>query len=111
MEWLALLLFVVTVLIVLALKLTRQSEKSDGYPYIMNQILFSPAERSFLRVLEQAIGDEYRVFGKVRVADVVSVKSMSNRNVWQQAFNRISAKHFDFVLCRKDDLTIFGRLN
>jgi hypothetical protein len=110
MEWLALLVFVVIVLFVVALKLTRQSGKPNGYPYIMNQILFSPAERSFLGVLEQAIGDEYRVFGKVRVADVVSVKSMSNRSVWQKAFNRISAKHFDFVLCRKDDLKIFGAI-
>jgi hypothetical protein len=108
MEWLALIVFVVIVLIVVALKLTRQSGKSNGYPYIMNQVLFSPAERSFLGVLDQAIGDEYRVFGKVRVADVVSVKSMSDRSVRQQAFNRISAKHFDFVLCRKDDLTIIG---
>lgn len=110
MEWLALIVIVVIVLFVVALKLKRQSAKTDGYPYTMNQVLFSPAERSFLGVLDQAIGDEYRVFGKVRVADVVSVKSMSDRSVWQQAFNRISAKHFDFVLCRKDDLTVFGAI-
>ena len=106
MEWLALLVIVVIVLFVVGLKLRWHSGKPDSYPYVMNQVLFSPAERSFLGVLEQAIGREYRVLGKVRVADVVSVNSMSDRSGWQKAFNRISAKHFDFVLCRKDDLSI-----
>lgn len=73
-------------------------------------MLFSPAECSFLGVLEQAVGEDYRIFGKVRVADVVSVKSLSNRSTWQQAFNRISAKHFDFVLCAKDDLAIIAAI-
>jgi len=106
MEWLALLVIVVVVLFVVGLKLGWHGGKPDRYPYVMNQVLFSAAERSFLGVLEQAIGREYRVLGKVRVADVVSVKSMSDRSVWQKAFNRISAKHLDFVLCRKDDLSI-----
>ena len=106
MEWLALLVIVVVVLFVVGLKLRWHGGKSASYPYVMNQVLFSPAERSFLGVLEQAIGREYRVLGKVRVADVVSVNSMSDRSGWQKAFNRISAKHFDFVLCRKDDLSI-----
>jgi len=70
--------------------------------------LFSAAERSFLGVLEQAVGKEYRIFGKVRVANVVSVRSASDRGRWQRAFNRISAKHFDFVLCDKSDFAIIG---
>ena len=57
-------------------------------------------------MLEQAVGDKHRVLGKVRVADVVSVKSLSDRRAWQRAFNRISAKHFDFVICANDDLEI-----
>ncbi|MDX9789159.1 MAG: DUF2726 domain-containing protein [Desulfobacterales bacterium] len=110
MEWTTVLLIIVIVLFVVTLRLKWQSGKPDGYPYIMNQVLFSPAERSFLGALEQAIGDKYRVFGKVRVADVVSVKSMSNRSVWQRSFNRISAKHFDFVICQKSDLAVFGAI-
>jgi hypothetical protein len=110
MEWLLLIVIVAIILFVLAMKLRRQGGESDGYPYIVNQVLFSPAERSFLGVLEQAIGDKYRGFGKVRAADVVSVKSMSDRSVWQKAFNRISAKHFDFVLCLRDDLTVSGAI-
>ncbi len=110
MGWLSLLVIVGIVLFILVLKLKQKSGQSKDFPYTNNEVLFTPAERSFFGVLEQAIGDKYRVFGKVRVADVVSVKSLSDRSAWQRAFNRISAKHFDFVLCRNDDITVFAAI-
>lgn len=104
MDWLVWLILVVVVAVVLAARLKPQGVK--GFPYKKNPVLFSPAERSFLGVLEQAVGDQYRVFGKVRVADVANVKSMSDCRTWQRAFNKISAKHFDFVICASDNLEI-----
>ena len=83
-----------------------KAEPTEGYPYVNNPVLFTPAERSLLRALEQAVGKDYRILGKVRVADVVSVRSMTDRGAWQRAFNRISAKHFDFILCAKDTLAV-----
>lgn len=74
--------------------------------FVKNPGLFSPAERSLLGVLYQAFGSDYQIFAKVRVADVVSVKKLSNRSEGQKAFNKINAKHFDFVLCSKTDLSI-----
>jgi Protein of unknown function (DUF2726) len=68
--------------------------------YVARDSLFTPAERSFFGALENAVGDQFRVFGKVRIADVINVKSASNKT-WQSAFNRISAKHFDFVVCER----------
>jgi hypothetical protein len=67
---------------------------------------FSIAERSFLGVLDQAVGPEHRVFGKVRVADIAKVKSGLSNSARQGALNRIAAKHFDFVVCRASDLTV-----
>ncbi len=67
--------------------------------------LFTPAERSFLGVLDQAIGDDHRIFGKVRLADLVEVKKGLDRKSWQKAFNRIQSKHIDFAVCRADDLS------
>jgi len=68
--------------------------------------LFSPAERSFLGVLEQAVGNQYKVFGKVRLADILQPRYGLARSQWRKAFNRISSKHLDFVLCKRDDLSI-----
>lgn len=56
----------------------------------------SPAEKDFLRALDSALGSRYRVFTKVRLADIISPLPGDK---WQSRFNRISAKHVDFLLC------------
>jgi ssDNA-binding Zn-finger/Zn-ribbon topoisomerase 1 len=105
--FLPLLLIVAALGIFLVFSKLRKPEKSsDLFPYKKIGFLFSPAERSFFGVLGQAVGNEYAIFGKVRVADVVSVKSVADKGGWRRAFNRISAKHFDFVICAKGDLSV-----
>lgn len=106
MSWLFLILIVLLMLAVIAIKLKQSAGQTEGYPYTKKQVLFSPAERSFLGVLDQAIGEEYLVFGKVRVADIVEPQRSLDKSKRQKAFNRISAKHFDFVLCAKGNLAV-----
>jgi hypothetical protein len=72
--------------------------------YIQHGSLLTPAERSFFGVLEQAVGDRFRIMAKVRIADVLKPQEGLDRPTWRSAFNRISAKHFDFLLCRAGDL-------
>lgn len=75
---LGILVIVVLVVLVLAAvaagKAKRGSGSSVGFPYQRAEALFSAAERSFLGVLDQAASPEYRVFGKVRIADVAAIK-------------------------------------
>lgn len=106
MGWMLLLLivFALVVLFVRKRKSEEQSGEVENFPYVLSDTMFSPAERSFLGVLDQAVGADFRVFGKVRVADVVGVAKGMPKSLWQRAFNRISAKHFDYVLCRPTDL-------
>jgi len=109
MTWLFVLVLVIAVLcLFFAARLKTKSDRGKGFAYRKNPVLFSPAERSFLGVLEQAVAGEFRVFGKVRVADVVSVKAMTDRRAWHRAFNRIRAKHFDFVICSKSNLAVLA---
>jgi hypothetical protein len=106
----SLVLFVIVAALVLvavaAMLRLRPNANQDGFPYEKSGALFSPAERSFLGVLDQAVGTDFRIFGKVRIADVISVRRNPNRSAWQRAFNRISAKHFDFVLCEPGTLSV-----
>jgi hypothetical protein len=92
--------------LIIAIKMMRRRTvvRLEEFPYTRNRALFSPAERSLLGALEQAVGEDYRIFGKVRVADIVSVRPTANQSSWLHAFDQISAKHFDFVLCDKKDL-------
>jgi very-short-patch-repair endonuclease len=75
-------------------------------PYQKEPALFTPAERAFLGVFEQVLGNQFRVFGKVRLADVISVRPGLQGTIRQQAFNRIQSKHLDFVVCSIFDLSI-----
>ncbi len=75
-------------------------------PYQKEPVLFTPAERSFLAVLDQALGNQFRIFGKVRLSDVIKVKPGMSGSVRQQAFNRIQSKHLDFVVCDPSDLSV-----
>lgn len=61
--------------------------------------LFSAAELRFLAALDQAMAPGHRVFGKVRVADLVAIRSGLNPKTRQIALNRVAQKHFDFVIC------------
>lgn len=103
MEWLILL--GVLLFIVLAV-VAKQGGKSTEFSYEKIDVLFSPAERSFLGVLAQAAEGRGIVFGKVRVADVLRPVKGLSRSRWQAAFNRISAKHFDYVVCAPDTLEV-----
>ena len=104
MFWVVLLLLAILVFAAIALRLKYPKVRGALFPYMKRQVLFSAAERSFLDVLDQALGDEYRVFGKVRVADVVEPLRGLGNSARRKAFNRISAKHFDYALCTKDYL-------
>lgn len=99
--WPIIAIIIVFVIIAIALKLFLGGNKggTEDYPYEKEQTLFTPAERSFLGVLEQAVDGKLRIMGKVRLADVVKVKRGNNKSSWQKAFNMIQSKHVDFVAC------------
>lgn len=100
------LLFAAIVVVAAAIAAKRRDTGTADFPYQPAKTLFSAAERSFLGVLDQAVGAENRVFGKVRVADVATVKSGLSNSARQGALNRIAGKHFDFVVCRASDLSV-----
>jgi len=107
MNWVIIAVAFAVVIVIVILKLSqKQGIQSVEYPYKKLDVLFTPAERSFLGVLDQAVGEKAQIFGKVRVADVIAPKKGMSRSDWQKAFNKISSKHFDFLLCDKNDLSI-----
>ncbi len=107
MEFIA-LLFIFVILLVVLSKAKITSPKPIEASYEKIGALFTPAERSFLGILNLACDDKAVVFGKVRIADILKPQKGLNRSQWQIAFNKISSKHFDFVICNLDDLSILS---
>ena len=106
-----LLILVAIVAFLVYQRMPKPKGEPRTFPYRSKENLLSPAERSFLGVLEQVLTNTgYRVFAQVRLADVVQVDKGLQRSAWQSAFNAISRKHVDFVVCRSDDLAIVGAI-
>lgn len=107
------LLIVVAIIVIVAAVFialtTKKSANDTGLAFEKREPLFTPAERSFLGVLEQSIdGNHYRVFGKVRLGDIVKpAKGLSNSKR-ATAQNKINQKHLDFVICSAADLAVVG---
>lgn len=78
-----------------------------NYSYRLKNFL-SPAERSFCGVLSRVVDGQNFIFAKVRIADILSpaMFKKNNRSEWQKAFNSISAKHFDFVICDLESIKV-----
>lgn len=97
---------VVAIVVVVSIASKRKKEFKRASLFRQRGALFTAAERSFLGVLDQASAGRYRVFGKVRIADVISPAKGLDRRTWMSVFNRIKAKHFDFVLCDPQTLKV-----
>ncbi|CAM2907580.1 DUF2726 domain-containing protein [Shewanella loihica] len=98
------------IIILTLLSRLGSSTSSRHYQYRKHKALFTPAERSFLGVLDNAVGEQYRILGKVRIADVITPEKGMTRQHWQNAFNKISAKHFDYLLCDKQTLDVIAAI-
>jgi len=100
------LLFLLAIVVVTFLLSALKPKARGKFAYRISDKFLSNAERSFYGVLVQAVRDDYLVFAKVRIADVLSVGRGLNRSNWQRAFNAISSKHFDFILCDTEGVLV-----
>ena len=77
----------------------------ESFPYKKRKSLFTESEIAFLKVLEQAVGGDYRVYAKVRAGDTMCVRALPDRKQWLRAWDRLRCKHFDFLLCDPENFT------
>lgn len=87
------------VVVAFVLSLRRSLARRHRLPYLADEVLFTPEQLAFLAVLERAVGDGYRVHGKVRAAEVIDVSRRVDRRSRERAYARISHRCFDFLVC------------
>lgn len=75
-------------------------------PYVRRKGMFTATERAFLNSMDAAIGQECMIFGKVRVADVITVRAGVGRGAWRRALRRLNRRKFDFVICSRSDMGV-----
>lgn len=70
--------------------------------------LFTPAERSFFECLMPALSDDFYIFIRVPFLDVLGPRPTATNTEIGKIAKRLRTEHFDYVLCKKSDLGIFG---
>jgi len=104
--WTVFAIVAVVVLVALvATALLRRAQDRSDYRAVD---LLSPAEIEIYRCLTQLYGMSASICPKVRLADLIMPQKGLDRSKFQTAFNRISAKHVDFVILRVEDLVVLG---
>jgi very-short-patch-repair endonuclease len=100
-------MFVAVIVITATVRFFTASRRGR-FAYNRIERLFTPAERSFLGVLEQIVGSQYRIFGKIRLADIIQTPQGLSNSARASAFNRICARHVDFALCDPRTFEVIG---
>ena len=98
----------VLTLISFLLSVRRTWKRRTDLPFRLEPVLFSDKEHAFLSVLEQSLAPDYRVFGKVRLSDVLSFQGRVDRQTRERALGRIGDRKLDFVICTSGGLSIAG---
>ncbi|MCF2949502.1 DUF2726 domain-containing protein [Paraglaciecola aquimarina] len=92
-------------LIIVAVAAMKLHEPALAFPFKKKANLFTPVERSFLDLIEKAVGSEVRIMCRVRMSDILSIRQTTDKKTMKNALNRAGGKQFDFVLCSKDNMT------
>ncbi|NCP63640.1 MAG: DUF2726 domain-containing protein [Paraglaciecola sp.] len=92
-------------LIIVAVTAMKLHEPELAFPFKKKVSLFTPVERTFLAMIEEAVGQKYRIMCRVRLADIVTVRQSTNKKTSKDALTRASGRHLDFVLCSKEDMS------
>ena len=90
------------ILIVFSIIAIKLSNPELQYHFSQKDQLFTATERTFLNLLEVAVGTEYRILCRVRLADLLSAKHANAQA--KAALKTAKSKELNFVLCRKTDM-------
>ena len=104
MEFIIILLVVCAV--AAALLISRFSHHGNPFPFHKRQQLFTVVERSFLQLLERAVGEKYKIISRVKLADVLELKENADDKSRRAAMQKLNAKYLDYVLCNTEDMSI-----
>lgn len=82
----------------------RQQSKTCGYR--RTAALFSPEERHLYALLRETVGEQFEVFGKIPVGEIIQPRLENRRQRPPDDYEEIAAHCFAFVLCDRCDFSV-----
>ena len=91
-------------LIIVAVGAMKLNEPGLAFPFKKKANLFTPVERSFLELIEEAVGGRYRVLCRVKLTDIVAIRQSTDKKTTKNSLSRAGGRNLDFVLCSRQDM-------
>lgn len=101
----------ISLVVIVAMLATRLNDNSFPFPFDRKTAIFTPAEKNFQNLVEQAMGGKYRILNRVKLSDVVTIRNGVSSRAGQTAVNNANNKYLDFVICDRDSMKLLGAID
>ncbi len=92
-------------LIVVAIGALKLSDNGLSFPFKRKATLLSQTENQFFSMIEQAVGNKYRILCRVRLSEVICLRQNTDKKTAKSALLKANSKQLDFVLCNREDMS------
>lgn len=101
----------ISLIVVVALLASRLNDNSFPFPFDRKNAIFTPAEKNFQNLVEQALGTKYRIVNRVRLSDIVTIRNGVSNKAGQSAKANADNKYLDFVICDRETMKLLGTID
>ena len=101
----------ISLIVIVALLASRLNDNSFPFPFDPKGSVFTPAEKNFQNLVEQALGNKYRVINRVKLSDIVTIRNGVSSRASQTAANNADSKYLDFVVCDRHSMKLLGAID
>lgn len=101
----------VSLIVIVGVLASRLNDNSFPFPFDSKNSVFTPAEKNFQNLVEQAMGAKYRVINRVKLADIVTIRNGVSERASQSAINNAEGKYLDFVICDRNTMKLLGAID
>jgi len=101
----------ISLIVIVGVLASRLNDNSFPFPFDSKNSVFTPAEKNFQNLVEQAMGAKYRIINRVKLADIVTIRNGVSDRASQSAANNAEGKYLDFVICDRKSMKLLGTID
>jgi len=101
----------ISLIVIVGVLASRLNDNSFPFPFESKAAVFTPAEKNFQNLLEQAMGHKYRIINRVKLSDIVTIRNGISNRASQSAATNAEGKYLDFVICERSSMKLLGTVD
>ena len=106
---LSILILIALIMLILMIRIIfTTDEPTLNLTYESNLSILSGPERAFINTIEPILSTNYKIFPKVRLADIIEIRHKTGLDSQDETMNKINTTTVSFLLCYAADLKIAG---